>query len=101
MHGKELDLPILAVPAGLVKEASAYDALRALVAAQPIGAGRPLAGTPRTSPDAFRVAPQPTLTHIDPLVGADRGAVKAFYDDVAGFLVKNAPDGGVAVPIQR
>lgn len=101
-HGAALDLPILALPAGLLRgDAAVYDALRTLVAAAPIGAGRPLAGTPRTSAQAFRVSPYPELTHIDPLTGHDSGRAKDLFDEVAGFVGASSPSGGVSIPVAR
>ncbi len=103
LHGASMDLPILAVAAGLVPDPASWDKLRALVAGVPIGPDRPLAGTPRTDEDAFRVVDVHQLTHIDPLSGADTGAglVSGWYDELVGWATKHTPEGGAAVPIQE
>lgn len=103
VHGATIDLPILAAAAGLVPDPESWDKLRALVADVPIGPDRPLAGTPRTSEDAFKVIPVEELTHIDPLSGADTGAglVSSWYDELVGWATKHTPDGGAAIPIQK
>lgn len=104
-HGAALDLPVLAFAASLTADkvevgkepsASAYDKLRAMLT-QPIGAGRPLAGTPRTDARAYRLIVQPQFTHIDPLQAADVGEGKAWYDELATFIRNNTPKGGVAI----
>jgi hypothetical protein len=105
-HGKQMDLPILAAAAALVGkghgDTSGYDALRAMVAAVPIGPGRPAAGTPRTQPEAFSALGYPELTHIDPLMGADTTVSKsrAFYDELHRFALRNTPAGGVVIDPQ-
>ncbi len=102
MHGATMDLPILAVAAGLVPDPASWDKLRALVANVPIGPGRPLEGTPRSDDDAFRVIDVHELTHIDPLTGTDTGAglVTGWYDDLVAFGLKHTVDGGTSIPIQ-
>ena len=99
-HGTAIDVPIFAAAFRLVGTATAFDKLRALVA--PVGAGRPLAGRPRTDPDAFLAKEYRDLAHIDVLVGADLpgGAAAAFYDDLLAFARKQTPEGGVTVPVQ-
>lgn len=103
VHGAKMDLPILAAAAGLVPDPASWDKLKTLVIDVPIGPGRPLAGTPRTSEDAFRVIDVKELTHIDPLSGADTGSgkVSGWYDALVEFATKNTPEGGVTVPIQK
>ncbi len=103
MHGAEMDLPILGAVAGLVGDVKALDPLRALVKDVPIGAGRPLAGTPRTAEDAFRVVDITALTHIDPLSGADAGGglVPRWYDTLTMWMKVNTPAGGVVVAVQK
>ena len=103
VHGASMDLPILAVAAGLVPDPASWDKLRALVAGVPIGPGRPLAGTPRTDEDAFGVVDVHQITHIDPLSGADTGAglVSGWYDRLVGWATTNTPEGGTAIPIQK
>jgi hypothetical protein len=100
-NGAAIDLPIFGAAFRLVGTASAFDKLRALVA--PIGAGRPLAGRPRTDPDAFLTTEYRDLAHIDGLVGADipGGAASAFYDDLVAFARKQTADGGVVIPVVR
>ncbi len=102
-HGAKMDLPILAAAAGLVPDPASWDKLKGLVADVPIGPGRPLAGTPRTSEDAFHVFDVSELTHIDPLAGADTGSgkVSIWYDALVAWSAKHSPDGGVAVPVQE
>ena len=103
VHGAKMDLPILAAAAGLVPNPASWDNLKALVADVPIGPGRPLAGTPRTSEDAFHVFDVSELTHIDPLAGADTGSgkVSAWYDALVAWAAKHSPAGGVSVPVQK
>ncbi len=100
-HGAEIDAPILAVALALVKDASRYDALKALVA--PIGAGRVGAGKPRTDPDAFTATAMPELTHVDGIAGADvaGSTVTRWYDMLVAFAKKQTPTGGVVVPIRK
>ena len=102
-HGAEMDLPILGAVAGLVGDLKALDPLRALVKDVPIGAGRPLAGTPRTAADAFRVVDITSLTHIDPLSGTDvgEGIVPQWYDTLTAWMRTNTPAGGVVIPVQK
>ena len=100
-HGAEIDAPILAVALALVKDASKYDALKALVA--PIGAGRVGAGKPRTDPDAFTATAMPELTHVDGISGTDVAGspVARWYDMLVAFAKKQTPTGGVVVPIRK
>ncbi len=103
IHGQQMDLPIFAAAASLVGkghgDATAYDRLRALLAAVPIGPQRPAAGTPRTQPAAFQAVGYPDLTHIDPLMGADTAVSKTrpFYDALHSFAVRNTVPGGVVI----
>lgn len=101
-HGASMDLPIFGAVAGLVADTAALDKLRALVAAVPIGPGRPLSGTPRSDEDAFKVLDIIDLTHIDPLSGTDAGGgtVQKWYDSLAAWIETNTPQGGVSVPVQ-
>lgn len=98
IHGRTLELPILALAAGLVGRGGgdqrAYDALRRLVDAVPIGPGRPMAGLPRSMPDAFRVLAYPQLTHIDPLMGADSpiSQTQEWYSALHRFLLMHTTD---------
>ena len=101
VHGKEMDLPILAAPAALLGgDVLKFYKLKSLVA--PIGAGRPLAGKDRSDPAAFHPAPHPELTHIDSIAATDAPgtAARGWYDDLAAFVVGNTASGGLVVPVQ-
>lgn len=99
-HGRSLDLPIFAAVAKLVGDLGALDPLRKLVETVPIGPGRPLAGTPRSNPDAFRVLDVTTLTHIDPLSGTHASPdVAVFHDALVAFIRANSPPGGIEVTV--
>jgi hypothetical protein len=101
IHGATMDLPILAAAAGLVPDPASWDKLRALVEGVPIGPGRPLAGAPRTTEDAFKIVDVHELTHIDPLSGTDAGGlVSGWYDALVAWAEKNTPDGGAEIPVQ-
>jgi len=102
MHGAAMDLPILGAVAGLVNDVKALEPLRALVKDVPIGPGRPLAGKPRTTEDAFRVLDITALTHIDPLSGTDAGGgiVPQWYNALTTWMKVNTPAGGVVVSAQ-
>lgn len=107
VHGQKMDLPILALSASLVGrgngDTSAYDALRDLVRATPVGSkhpGRPKAGATRDTPDGFEVVAHPGMTHIDPLMAADHPSVgtgRLWYDKLRDFALKNTPSGGVVI----
>jgi pimeloyl-ACP methyl ester carboxylesterase len=106
-HGAALDLPILALAAQLTldsevagqpRTARSYDKLRAMVAPNPIGAGRPLAGTPRTDPKAFELRLAPGFSHIDPLAAADVGRGKDWYDAFHAWIREHTTTGGVVIP---
>lgn len=103
MHGRAMDLPVLALSASLVGGPSGdpkpFLPLRALLANAPLGAGRPLAGTARTDERAFRIVSAGGMTHIDPLTAADRspGMGPAWYDLLAAWLRLHSPVGGVVV----
>jgi len=102
-HGRSMDLPILALAAGLVGKGGgdqrAYDSLRQLVDAVPIGPGRPQQGLPRSKPEAFRVLAYPQLTHIDPLMGADSPISQAqeWYRELHSFLLLHTMGAGSPV----
>jgi hypothetical protein len=85
--GAEIDVPVLGFAAALTGSATRFDKLKALL--PPIGAGRPLAGTPRTDAKAFTVIEHPDFTHIDPLQAADVGDGKLWYDALAAFVKQN------------
>jgi hypothetical protein len=92
-HGRAIDVPIFGGAFGLVRQASAFDKLKALVA--PIGAGRPNAGLPRTDPRAFVARAWPDLTHVDAILATDApGSLAAeWYDALAAFAYANTPSG--------
>jgi pimeloyl-ACP methyl ester carboxylesterase len=98
-HGAELDLPVL-VQAGLLSngDVGGYAKLKALVAPA-VGAGRPKSGAGRDSNDGWESASMPNVSHIDVLAGADdQGSpIRAWYDQIAAFMLRNTPTGGVAV----
>lgn len=105
-HGRALDLPVLGFAAALVADpvagssaptASRFDKLRALLAPNPIGEGRPLAGVARSDPRAFQVIVRPQFTHIDPLQAADVGEGKAWFDELGVFVRTHTPAGGVVI----
>ncbi len=70
MHGREVDVPVLGVSAGLVGTAAAFNRARDRVAAA-VGADLPAAGATRAMPAAFRAVHVPRMTHLDPLTGDD------------------------------
>lgn len=86
-HGREVDVPVLAIAAGLVGRAEAFAGLRARVAAT-VGADLPAAGATRSMDRGFRATFVPGMTHIDPLTAADDGA----RNPVPGLLATFAAD---------
>lgn len=97
-HGRTMDLPVFAAVAGLVGDVAAVEPLSKLLADVPLGPDRPLAGEPRTNPDAFRVLDVTALTHIDPLSGSPKSpTVKAFHEALVAFVRTHSPLGGVEV----
>lgn len=102
-RGAEMDLPIFGAVAGNIQDVKALDKLYALVESVPIGAGRPLAGKPRTDADAFKKLDLSALTHVDPLTSADApGSVTAtWHDTLVAWMKKNTPPGGVVVAVQK
>ena len=95
-HGAELDLPVLAFAAALTRDADgkgakAYDKLQAMLAPTKIGAGRPLAGTARTDPRAYRLMVSGDFTHVDPVQAFDGGEGKSWYDALTDFVRTNTP----------
>ncbi len=99
-HGKEIDVPVLAAGSVVAKK-GAYDNLRAFL--PPVGAGRPSAGKDRSDPDAFTAIDEPTLTHIDWVVGRDRPGTPLgnYYDALGAFIAKQTVPGGVTIGIRR
>lgn len=97
-HGKEIDVPVLAV-GSVVAKSGAYENLRNFIA--PVGAGRPSAGKDRNDPAAFATLDLPSLTHIDWVVGRDvkGSAVGTFYDALGAFLLAQTTPGGVVIPV--
>ncbi len=103
-HGAEIDLPVLAFAAQLTGDAGSspptaksYDKLAAMLAKVPIGAGRPLAGTPRTDPRAWRLIVDLSFTHVDPVMAHDVDAGKTWYDTLGTFVKDNTTAGGVVI----
>jgi len=92
-HGRRIDIPIFGGAFGLVRQASAFDKLKALVA--PIGAGRPSYGVARSDPRAFSARAWPELTHVDAILANDVPGSKAaeWYDALAAFAYANTPSG--------
>jgi hypothetical protein len=72
IHGAAVDVPVLAIAAGLVGRANAFEGMRARVAPT-VGADLPAAGADRMSERGFRALLVPGMTHLDPLTGADDG----------------------------
>ncbi|MDO9017734.1 MAG: hypothetical protein Q8S73_04270 [Deltaproteobacteria bacterium] len=72
IHGASVDVPVLAIAAGLVGRANAFEGMRARVAPT-VGADLPAAGADRMSERGFRALLVPGMTHLDPLTGADDG----------------------------
>ncbi len=99
-HGKEIDVPVLAA-GSVVAKTGAYENLRAFLPI--VGSSRPSAGKDRNDPDAFTVIDEPTLTHIDWIVGRDTPGtpVGKFYDAVGSFIAKQTPSGGVTVAVRK
>ncbi len=96
--GREIDVPVLAMAAGVLQHASAYDALKAIL--PPVGSGRPQAGVTRDTRDGFEGVEYPMLSHLDGLSGADDpgSPVRDWYDHLAAFAKRVTPPGGVVVP---
>ncbi len=96
-HGRAIDVPVLAMAAGEVVHASAYDPFKMIL--PPVGAGRPQAGAARSSTDGFEAIEYPMLSHLDGLVGADDpgSPVRDWYDHLAAFSKRVTPAGGVVV----
>ena len=92
-HGRSIDIPIFGAAFGLVRQASAFDKLKGLVA--PIGANRPLAGLARSDERAFTARAWPELTHVDAILATDKPGSKAaaWYDALAAFAYANTPSG--------
>ena len=105
LHGAKLDLPIYALATQLAGKGAgdpqAFESLRSLVSAVPIGPGRPLAGTPRSESAAFTVRADDKLTHIDPLMGHDRpgSRIQGFYQSLVEFMQKSSPHGGIVIQV--
>lgn len=70
-RGAEVDVPVLAISAGLVGRASAFDALRTRLAPT-LGAGLPAAGMTRDAAAAFTAIHAARMTHLDPITADDR-----------------------------
>lgn len=99
IHGKSLDLPIYAYAAAQIQKVSAFDNLKKLVADVPIGPGRPLAGAARTEKDTFVAEAEPTMTHIDPMLGVDDpdNLSGQWFSRLADWILVNTPEGGISI----
>jgi pimeloyl-ACP methyl ester carboxylesterase len=99
--GSKIDVPIFGAAFALVKEAKAFDKLKATVSPT-IGPSHVGAGKPRSDTSAFRAEVYPTLSHLDGLVGADDTGteVARFYESVVSFARVNTAPGGVTVPVK-
>jgi hypothetical protein len=97
-HGAEIQCPVMVMAAGLVQDASAYDALKAIL--PPVGAGRPGGGALRNNIAGYEGLSYPMLSHLDPLSGADdkMSPVHDWYDHLANFALRVTPSGGVVIP---
>jgi dienelactone hydrolase len=93
--GAEMDAPILAVAAGL-QGVGGFETSRQRAA--PLGEGRPNAGAIRDDPKAFRVIDATSLTHLDPLTGAD-GEGNPVPAAVTDFVLRIAPEGSTPVEL--
>lgn len=71
--GGQVDVPVLAIGTGLVRDAASFEAMRPRLAAT-VGAGRPNAGATRTEDRGFRVLMLPTMSHIDPIMAPESSA---------------------------
>ncbi|CAN5317925.1 alpha/beta fold hydrolase [soil metagenome] len=99
-HGKEIDVPVLA-SGSVVAKTGAYENLRAFL--PKVGSSRPSAGKDRTDPDAFTAIDEPTLTHIDWVVGRDAPGTPLgkYYDALGTFIAKQTPSGGVTIAVKK
>ena len=84
-HGREVDVPVLGIAAGLVVRATAYDRLRDRIAPT-VGADLPAAGATRAMTTAFRSMAAARMTHIDPISGADGNADNPVPEAVFTFV---------------
>lgn len=96
IHGRAVDVPVLAIAAGLVGRANAFEGMRARVAPT-VGADLPAAGADRMSERGFRALLVPGMTHLDPLTGADDGTRNPVPGLVSDFVRDNTR-GTVMVP---
>lgn len=99
-HGAAIDVPVYAAAFSLLGSVEPFQAFKKLL--PPIGAGRPLAGKPRTDRDAFREDAFVGLSHLDGIIGVDvEGSdVRRFYEAVIDHGRKATPPGGVVVDVR-
>ncbi|MFO0559386.1 MAG: hypothetical protein U0269_15325 [Polyangiales bacterium] len=71
--GGAVDVPVLAIGTGLVRDAASFEAMRPRLAAS-VGSGRPNAGATRMEDRGFRVLMLPTMSHIDPIMAPESSA---------------------------
>lgn len=71
--GGQVDVPVLAIGTGLVRDASSFEAMRPRLAAT-VGTGRPNAGATRAEDRGFRVLMLRTMSHIDPIMAPESSA---------------------------
>jgi pimeloyl-ACP methyl ester carboxylesterase len=71
--GGQVDVPVLAIGTGLVRERARFDAMVPRLSAT-VGAGRPNAGAARTDDRGFRVLMLPEMSHIDPIMAPESSA---------------------------
>ncbi len=88
MHGAEVDVPVLAIAAGLVGRVSAFEGMRARVAPT-VGSDLPAAGATRMTERGFRSLFVEGMTHIDPLTAADDGTRNPVPGLVSDFARDN------------
>jgi dienelactone hydrolase len=93
--GAAMDAPILAVAAGL-RGVDGFAASRERAA--PIGEGRPNAGATRDETSAFDIVDATSLTHLDPLTGADVDA-NPVPEAITSFVLRIAPEGATSVEL--
>ena len=88
MHGAEIDVPVLAIAAGLVGRAEAFEGLRARLAPT-VGADLPAGGSDRRGEQGFHSLFVPGMTHLDPLTGADDGTRNPVPGLLSAFVADN------------
>lgn len=72
-QGGSVDVPVLAIGTGLVRDRASFDAMRPRLS-MAVGAGRPNAGALRTDERGYRVLMVPAMSHIDPIMAPEGSA---------------------------